>query len=129
MKKILFFLVLSMGLQARCQLVFINNDSTSATEKFVVESGNTMIYIKKPGVPDVIYTFHQIPVIHEDTKDRSAYKMTVRTSDLVAGRTFEIHHTLFKQSGQHTGYIKTSLDYKDKRPDEVTEDHFKLKTN
>ncbi|MEA1787211.1 hypothetical protein U1E44_14005 [Arenibacter sp. GZD96] len=121
---LIVFLCTGTGLHAQTEQLFRNNDPNSLTPKFIVTRTKTTVYAK----PNVKFVWNQVPLNYDNSDGRSRYKMTVTKSDNVANRTFDIRYTHYRITGATTGYIKTTINFKDSRPTKVFEDHFK-KTN
>lgn len=110
------------------QMNFSNIDSEGSFPKVEINSTNTTLFAKIGGISKPWLHWNEVPKNIESGNGRSVFKMTVYNNDGIANRTFEIHYTLsYGQShADPTAYIKATYIYRDKRPNKILEEHFKL---
>ncbi|MFN3997942.1 hypothetical protein [Algoriphagus sp.] len=129
MKSILFTAFLILGLISLSQgqnLVFVNVQSNATTPKFEIKSGKTLLYQMVGTEVQLTKTWNQAPklISSEDRLDR--YSGVFFNDDRVANKKYEIHYDREHGTNRYTGYIKTTINYKDSRPTKVLEHRFKL---
>jgi hypothetical protein len=109
-------------------MYFINNDAEGSFPKIEVNSTNTTLFAKIGESTKPWLHWSEVPKNIESGNGYSKFKMTVYNNDGIANRTFEISYTIpYGQSNTDpTANIKATYIYRDKRPNKVFEEHFKL---
>lgn len=127
--KSLLTLILLVGLLTFSygqDLVFVNLQSNATTPKFEIKGGKTLLYQMVGTEMKLTNTWNQLPklISSEDRLDR--YSGVFFNDDRVANKKYEIHYDREWGTNRYTGYIRTTIDFKDTRPTKVLEHRFKL---
>ncbi|MCM4168941.1 hypothetical protein KCTC52924_02642 [Arenibacter antarcticus] len=130
MKKqvVLLLAVLLFSLNINGQMNFTNNDPEGSFPKIEINNTSTTLFAKIGENSKPWLHWNEVPKNIETGNGRSKFKMTVFNNDGIANRTFEILYTIsYGQSNTDpTAYIKATYIYRDKRPNKILEEHFKL---
>ncbi len=130
MKKqfILLLTVLLFSMNLNGQMKFINDDTEGSFPIIEINNSNTTLFAKIGESSRPWLHWDEVPKNMESGNGYSKFKMTVYNNDGIANRTFEIYYTIsYGQSNTDpTAYIKATYVYRDKRPNKILEEHFKL---
>lgn len=129
MKSIVITLVLILSLVSFSQgqnLVFVNVQSNATTPKFEIKGGKTLLYQMVGTEMKLTNTWNQVPKLTSSEDRLDKYSGVFVNDDKVANKKYEIHYDREWGSNRYTGYIRTTIDFKDSRPTKVLEHRFKL---
>lgn len=129
MKSLFFTLLLALGLTTLSysqNLVFVNVQSNAITPRFEIQNGKTLLYVMVGTEMKLTNTWNQVPklISSEDKVDKYAGVFT--NDDRVSLKKYEISYIREWGTNRYTGYIRTTIDFKDSRPTKVLEHQFKL---
>lgn len=129
MKSLFFTLLLALGLTTLSysqNLVFVNVQSNATTPRFEIQNGKTLLYVMVGTEMKLTNTWNQVPklISSEDKVDKYAGVFT--NDDRVSLKKYEISYIREWGTNRYTGYIRTTIDFKDSRPTKVLEHQFKL---
>lgn len=128
MQFILLLAVLLFSRNMNGQMNFSNLDANASFPKIEINTDNTTLFAKIGENTKPWLHWNEVPKSIESGNGRSTFKMTVYNNDGIANRTFEISYTIpyGQNNADPSAYIKATYIYRDKRPNKVLEEHFKL---
>ncbi|PXX27424.1 hypothetical protein C7972_107209 [Arenibacter sp. ARW7G5Y1] len=128
MQFILLLAVLLFSRNMNGQLSFYNLDADGSFPKIEINNGNTTLFAKIGEKTKPWLHWNEVPKNIENGNGRTIFKMTVYNNNGIANRTFEISYTIpYGQPNTNpTANIKATYIYRDKRPNKVLDEHFKL---
>ena len=126
MQFILLLAVLLFSRNMNGQLSFYNLDADGSFPKIEINNGNTTLFAKIGEKTKPWLHWNEVPKNIENGNGRTIFKMTVYNNNGIANRTFEISYTIPYGQPNPTANIKATYIYRDKRPNKVLDEHFKL---
>lgn len=125
---ILLIAIQLFSMNTNGQMRFINNGPEGSFPKIEINNTNTTLFAKIGDSTKPWLHWDEVPINIESGKGYSKFKMIVYNNDGIANRTFEIYYTISygQSTADPTAYVKATYLYRDKRPNKILEEHFKL---
>lgn len=128
MQFIILLAVLLFSRNMNGQMNFSNLDADGNFPRIEINNDDTTLFAKIGVKTKPWLHWNEVPKNIESGNGRSTFKMTVYNNDGIANRTFEISYNIpyGQNHADPTANIKATYIYRDKRPNKVLEEHFKL---